>query len=230
MSGERREAKILQFPVPAARASPAEIGDLRFRALLDESDWSALPAAVRARFGKRIADCRTVNYAGEIVECRISRAGRLLAQLGRFIGAPLPLSRDVMVPATVCVTEDPACGGQFWIRVYGRRRGFPQVIRSSKRFCGPTGLEEYIGRGFGIALRVEVGGDALHFVSDHFFVSALGVRLRLPRWLAPGELRVSHVDCNHGRFAFVLVLSHVWLGELVRQTAMFADPIEESGA
>lgn len=230
MPGESREAKILQFPVRAGRASSAEIGDLRFRALLSEEDWSALPAAVRARFGKRIADCRSVYYAGEIVECRISRAGRLLAQLGRLIGAPLPLSRDILVPAMVCVTEDEACGGQFWIRIYGRRRGFPQVIRSSKRFCGPTGLEEYIGRGFGIALRAEVAGSALHFVSDHFFLSVPGLRLRLPRWLAPGELRVSHVDCNHGRFAFVLVLRHSLLGELVRQTAMFADPIEGDGS
>jgi len=226
MAGERRDAKILPFPVRAARRPSAELGDLRFRALLDEADWAALPAAIRARFGKRIADCRTVSYAGEIVECRMSRLGWWLAQLARLIGAPLPLSRDTMVPASVCVTEDSARGGQFWIRIYGRRRGFAQVIQSSKRFCGPTGLEEYIGCGFGIALRAEVAGGALHFVSDHYFVAAGPVRLRVPRWLSPGELRVSHIDCNHGRFAFVLLLHHSRLGELVRQTAMFADPIE----
>jgi hypothetical protein len=227
MSGQGRDAKILPFPTIAARRPPVEIGDIRFRALLSEAEWSALPAAVRARFGKRIADCRTVYYAGEIVECAISRAGWWLAQLARLIGAPLPLTRDAMVPAAVCVTEDAGCGGQFWIRIYGRRRGFPQVIHSSKRFCGPTGLEEYVGRGFGIALRVEVAGGALHFVSDHYFLALLGLRLRLPRWLGPGELRVSHVDCNHGRFAFVMVLRHALLGELVRQTAMFDDPAEE---
>ena len=44
-----------------------------------------------------------------------------------------------------------------------------------------------------------------------------------PRWLAPGALRVSHVDCNHGLFAFVLALRHPLLGELIRQTAMFRD-------
>jgi hypothetical protein len=229
MAAEPREAIILPFPVPP-RPAPAEVGDLRFRALLSEREWGRLPAAVRARFGKRISNCRTILYAGEIVECRISRAGWLLAQLCRLIGAPLPLSRDCMVPASVCVSEDEACGGQFWTRIYGRRRGFPQVIRSSKRFCGPTGLEEYVGRGFGIALRAEVDGGGLHFVSDHYFFSAGRLRLRLPRWLSPGELRVSHVDCNHGRFAFVLLLRHSWLGELVRQTAMFADPIESDGS
>jgi hypothetical protein len=226
MPGERMEARVLPFPVRAVPLPPAQIGDLRFRALVDEAEWAALPEAVRARFGKRIAHCRIVHYAGEVVECRMSKAGRLLAQLARIIGGPLPLARDTMVPASVCVTEDAAAGGQFWTRVYGRRHGFPQVIHSSKRFCGPTGLEEYVGRGFGIALRVEVGDAALHFVSDHYFLILLGLRLRIPRWLAPGDLRVSHIDCNHGRFAFVLLLRHALLGELIRQTAMFADPIE----
>ena len=223
----RLEAKILPFPRRPVRPPEAELGDLRFRALLAEPDWSSLPAPVRARFAKRIADCRTVHYAGEVVECRLSRAGWVLAQLARMIGSPLPLSAATFVPASVCVTEDPGSSGQFWIRIYGRGRGFPQVIRSSKRFCGPTGLEEYIGRGFGIALRLEAVGNALHFVSDHYFLAALGLRLRLPDWLSPGELRVSHVDCNHGRFAFLLMLNHPVFGELVRQTAMFADPVED---
>lgn len=226
MAKTGREAKILAFPDRATPGGAASVGDLRFRALVGEAQWARLPAAVRARFGKRIAGCRTVYYAGEILECRMSRVGWWLAQLGRLIGAPLPLTRDVMVPASVCVSEDPVSGGQFWIRIYGRERGFPQVIHSSKRFCGPTGLEEYVGCGFGVALRIETGDLALHFVSDHYFLALLGLRLRLPRWLAPGDLRVSHVDCGHGQFAFVLELSHGWLGELIRQTAMFADPSE----
>jgi hypothetical protein len=227
MPGVRMEAKVLPFPVRAAPPpAPADVGDLRFRALVDEEQWAGLPEAVHARFGKRIADCRIVHYAGEIVECRMSKMGRLLAQLARIIGGPLPLARDTMVPASVCVTEDSAAGGQFWTRIYGRTRGFPQVIHSSKRFCGPTGLEEYVGRGFGIALRVEIADAALHFVSDHYFLTLFGLRVRIPRWLAPGDLRVSHVDCNHGRFAFVLQLRHRRLGELICQTAMFADPME----
>jgi hypothetical protein len=227
---ERLESERRVIPFPAFRARAAvELGDLRFRTLVGETAWSELPPSVRARFSKRVGDCRATHYAGEIVECRISRAGRLLAAAARLIGGPLPLSRDVEVPALVSVTEDPAGGGQFWTRIYGRRRGFPQALRSCKRFAGPTGLEEHIGRGFGIALRVEVAGGALHFVSDHYFFAARGVRLRLPRWLAPGRLRVSHIDCNHGLFAFVLLLVHPWLGELVRQTALFRElaPAEE---
>jgi hypothetical protein len=223
VSGQQVEARVIPFPVRRPPRPNEPVGDLRFRALVGEQGWAGLPEATRARFGKRVADCRTLLYAGEVVECRMSAAGRLLAQLARPIGAPLPISRDAFVPAVVSVTEDPICGGQFWTRLYGRRRGFPQVIHSSKRFCGPTGLEEYVGGGFGIALRVEVEGEALHFVSDHYFLSIFGLRLRLPRWIEPGALRVSHIDCNHGLFAFVLELRHPLLGELIRQTAMFAD-------
>jgi hypothetical protein len=217
-------AELIQFPVRApAAAADEDIGDLRFRALAGEAGWAALPETTRARFGKRIAQGRTALYAGDIVECRMNLAGRILAFAARLVGGPLPLTRDADQPALVCVTEDVAGGGQYWTRLYGRRRGFPQVIRSSKRFAGPTGLEEYIGRGIGIALRVEVTEGGLHFLSDHYFIALLGRRLRIPRWLAPGRMRVSHIDCNHGLFAFVLALDHPLFGEMIRQTAMFRD-------
>jgi hypothetical protein len=221
---EQGQAVIVPFHRPAARrVAAAELGDMRFRALLGEAAWAALPEATRQRFGKRVGNCRTVLYAGEILDCRMSTIGLLLAQWARLIGAPLPTSRGTGVPASVAVTEDAAFGGQFWTRVYGRRSGFPQVIHSSKRFAGPTGLEEYVGRGFGIALRCKVENEALHFESDHYFFGAFGLRLRVPTWLAPGRLRVSHIDCNHGWFAFQLVLRHALFGELIRQTVMFRE-------
>jgi len=153
----------------------------------------------------------------------MSRCGWLLAQACRLVGAPLPLRRDAFVPAAVSVTEDEPSGGQIWTRIYGRRRGFPQAIHSAKRFAGPTGLEEYIGRGVGIALKVEVANEALHFLSDHYFLKLGRARLRLPRWLAPCRMRVSHVDCGGGWFAFVLLLEHPLLRRLLRQTALFQE-------
>lgn len=221
MERSRVETNIVQFRLRAC-AAPA-IGDIRFRSLAGEAAWARLPEAVRARFEHHIGPGASILYAGEVVECRMSRFGLVLAQLVRLIGAPLPLSRDTLVPAVVTVTEDPARGGQYWTRLYARRRGPPQVIGSSKCFAGPTGLEEHIGRGVGIALRLEVEGQALHFLSDHYFLKLGRVRLRLPRWLSPGRMRVSHIDCGHGSFAFVLSLVHPWLGELVRQTAMFEE-------
>jgi hypothetical protein len=221
---------------PEARANGADpiggeplLGDLRFRALLGAAAWSRLPPAVRRRFGTRLAAGAAVTYAGEIVACRRTLAGRLLGQLCRPIGAPLPLSDDVGVPAVVTVTEDGATGGQHWTRVYARRRGFPQVIHSSKRFAGPTGLEEYLGCGLGIALRVRADTEALHFQSDHYFVAVGSLRLRLPAWLGPGALTISHIDRGAGRFAFVLVLRHPRLGEIVRQTVLFHERVARDG-
>jgi len=223
MERVRIGAEVIPFPAFRAPRCAPGIGDLRFRALIGEQAWARLPEATRARFGKRIAGCAAALYAGEVVECRISAAGRLLAQLGRLIGAPLPLSRDADMPACVSVTEDAGRGGQFWTRIYGRAQGSPQVISSSKCFAGPTGLEEHVGGGFGVALRVEVEGGALHFLSDHYFWMVGARRLRIPGWLAPGALRVSHIDCNNGLFAFVMALRHPWFGELIHQTAMFRE-------
>lgn len=224
MAGTEAEAKVIPFrPRPGRGGAAAEIGDLRFRTLVGEDDWARLPEAVRARFGRHVGKARAIVYSGEVIECRMSRCGRLLAQLLRPIGAPLPLGRDTFVPATVSVTEDPASGGQCWMRIYGRRRAFPQVIHSIKRFAGPTGLEEYVGCGIGIALKVAVDNGALHFLSDHYFLEIRRLRLRLPRLLEPGRMKVSHVDCGDGSFAFLLSLDHPWLGSLVRQTAMFRE-------
>jgi len=207
---------------PAPRTGVTVI-DPRFRQLLGEHAWAGLPPAVRARFGRKALATQTISYVGDVVECRMSRAGWWLAQACRLIGAPLPLTTDTSVSAVVSVTEDEAGSGQFWSRQYGRRRGFPQVIHSSKRFAGSTGVEEYLGLGFGIALTLRVEAEALYFDSDHYFWRAGPIRLRLPRWLAPGRLRIGHVDCDHGWFAFTLALDHPWLGMLVRQCCMFTE-------
>jgi hypothetical protein len=197
--------------------------DLRFSALLGQAAWASLPEAVQKRFAKRLDPKTAITYAGEIIESRRTWYGRALAELARVIGAPLPLGDDIGVAAVVTVTEDTATGGQFWTRLYGRQKGFPQVIHSSKRFAGPTGLEEYLGGGFGIALRVTAQNQALNFHSDHCFVALGPARLRLPRWIAPGALTITHEDRGDGAFAFILSLRHAWFGEVLRQTALFRE-------
>lgn len=207
----------------AAAARPADLRDLRFRVLLGEAGWNRLPPAVRERFSKRLRPGLAVTYAGRITESRRNAAGHVLAQLGRLIGAPLPLDDDLGAAAVVTVTEDAAAGGQFWTRMYHRAQGFPQVIHSSKRFAGPTGLEEYLGGGFGIALAVSADENALRFHSRHYFLALGPVRLRLPAWLAPGVLTISHIDQGDGGFAFVLDLRHPLLGEMLRQVGLFRE-------
>ena len=158
-----------------------------------------------------------------MVEVRFSRAGWWLAQIARLIGGPLPISADTQVPSIVTVTEDAATGGQVWTRIYARRNGFPQVIHSSKRFAGPTGLEEYVGYGVGMALRIVVDGGALMFRSAHYFLQLGRFKLTLPAWLTPGALTVTHTDLGGGEFQFTLEIIHPRFGMLVRQTAVFRE-------
>jgi hypothetical protein len=206
-----------------ARESDDALGDLRFRALLSDEEWASLPLPIRRRFSKRLAGGRTVVYTGEVQETRMSRAGWCLAQLARLIGGPLPLVTDRHAPSVVTVTEDVATGGQIWTRLYARRNGFPQVIHSSKRFAGPTGIEEYLGRGFGMALTIHADNGALVFRSDSYFAQIFGRRFTLPAWLSPGHLTVTHAELGEGRFAFTLALDHPRFGMIIRQSAAFRE-------
>ena len=206
-----------------AGSSGLLLDDARFRGLLSPEDWGRLPVAVWRRFSKRLAGGKTVVYAGEVEESFRSRAGWWLAQLTRLIGGPLPTGTESPVPMIVTVTEDVASGGQIWTRICARSDGFPQVIHSAKRFMGPTGLEEYIGCGIGMALRLSVEHEGLFFRSAGYFLCIGKLRLRLPDWLTPGELTVSHTDLGGGLFRFTLDVIHPRLGVLIRQSAVFAE-------
>lgn len=213
----------IQKPAHQQSAFQHHAYDARFRRLVGEEGWANIPEAVRRRFSKRLAGHHVALYRGEVVAARFSLAGRIFAQLLRVIGAPLPLSREVGVPAMVSVSEDARSGGQVWSRMYGRRNGFPQVIHSAKRFGGSSGLEEYLGFGIGMALNVEAKDDGLRFVSDHYWLRLFGRRWRWPRWLAPGQCVIGHHDEGAGCFLFSLSLRHPLLGELVHQEARFED-------
>src|SRR5215218_1252991 len=97
----RAEAVAFELaPLPGndieARTAPRfdpDLGDLRFRALLRDSEWSALPAAIRGRFSKRLPSGGSTVYAGEVLETRMNLGGWLLAQALRLVGGPLPTAR-----------------------------------------------------------------------------------------------------------------------------------------
>jgi hypothetical protein len=197
--------------------------ETRFRALLASGDWTALPMPVRRRLAKVIVGTTAAVYVGEVIETRMSCAGWLLAQAARLIGGPLPISRDANAPSVVTITEDVAGQGQHWTRLYARRRGFPQVIRTSKRFAGPTGLEEYLGGGLGMALTVDVDHGALILRVAHYFLQIWRWRVMLPNWASPGALAVTQFNLEDGRFRFTLRLSHPRLGPLIEQTAVFQE-------
>jgi hypothetical protein len=218
---QRRPAGLDPHGQTGAGSEPGDLHfvDLRFRALIPPHEWESLPAQVRRRF----SGGRTVVFAGEVVETRLSTAGRLLAQAARLIGSPFPTSTDRGVPSVVTVTEDYATGGQIWTRLYARRDGFPQVIHSSKRFGGPTGLEEHVGGGVGMTLTVHASAGALVFRSARYFVDLVRWRLWLPGALTPGSLSVTHRECSDGRFSFTLDVTHPHFGLLIHQHALFRE-------
>lgn len=209
-------------PRPAA---PGRVLDPRYARLVGGPAWAALPAAVRARFSKRLGPGDAAVYRGRVVHTRMNRAGRALAQLLRPIGAPLPLeANNAGAAVVVSVTEDRHGGGQFWLRQYGRGGAhFPQVVRSTKRFTGPTGCEEWVSRWLGMRLRVRAVADGLVFESERYLLRAGALTLPLPGILTPGALSVGHFDRGDGRFDFTLTLEHRWLGTLLDQRIRFQD-------
>ncbi len=206
----------------------APIGDLRFRQLFTETDWKKLPLAVRQRFGRRVALGDAIVYRGQVEFNHVNRWGQFLNRAMRLIGAPLPIdTNNAGAVAIVTVTEAPN-DSQIWMRQYGRRdtkHPFPQVIQSAKHFRGKTGIEEHIGKGVGMSLKPCVENGELVFRAEDIFLDIGNLRLKLPRWLGPDELRAGHEELGNGRFAFTLRLKHRWFGTLVDQRVKFVDDL-----
>lgn len=223
--------RLTQLARPRTRTPVAlagdDVPDERFRELLGADACHMLPVPIRTRFSKRLQQGRSIAYQGVVTRMQMSGPGFCLAHAARLVGAPLPYDvRSVGQPAVVVVTEDVATNGQFWIRQYGRKGAFPQTVHSSKRFQGPTGLEEYVGFGIGMALNIEATPTALLFKSDHYFLRLFGMRARLPRWLSPGALVIGHHEMGNNRFTFTLSLRSRWFGDLITQEAVFKDAKE----
>ena len=228
---------------PKVNHNDNHLGDIRFRQLFKNDDWYRLPAAVRRRFGRRVELGDTLIYRGHVEFNRVNRWGRILTNLLRIIGAPLPLDTDNEgAAAVVTVTEAPGKNGehdgQVWMRQYARKdtkHPFPQIIQSTKRFEGPTGVEEYIGGGIGMSLKACVEGQELVFNAEDIFWDIkipLGknregkIRLTLPRWLGPNLLRAGHEEIGNGTFAFTLRLEHKWFGKMLNQRVWFQDDLK----
>lgn len=194
-----------------------------FRSLVDEAGWQRLPCAVQARFERELAPGDSAAFVGVVASTRMSLYGRFWAQFARLFGAPLPLKCLERTAAAVIVTQDESVNTQVWTRIYHDSGLLPQVICSTKRFAGPTGLEECVGAGFGMELVTSVEERALVFRSAGYFWRIGGLQLRVPDWLTPGRIAVTHREERAGRFSFTLIVKHPWFGEVIRQVAFFRD-------
>lgn len=180
--------------------------------------WGQLPMRTRTRFG---VEREMVCYHGRVVVSDCTLLGRLYRQLARLVGSPLPFD-DTIGPATVVVMATGR-GSSSWTRIY-RRNGRAQAIRSVKRFAGPTELEEYLGLGLCMALRLRVDNASLLFESAGYSLAVGKVRIPVPSWLTPGRLLVRSTELAAPCFRFCLTLTHPRFGEVLRQEAVFEDP------
>lgn len=212
-SGEKSESHAVAGTGP----------DERVRALVGERGWMCLPSDVRRRFSKSIAAGQPVVYQGAVITTSLSRLGKLLAFAAKCIGSPLPLNGSVRGPAVVTVIQDQETGDQFWIRTYDRIGHVPQIVLSQKRFRGPTGLEEYIGYGIGMTLRVKAVTSVLTFTSERYFLECGRLRFYLPNFVSPGRMTIRHAAQTDGSFLFELSLDHRYFGQLLHQIARFED-------
>lgn len=218
MSGLQDRAEAVRGP-----AEPALL-DVRFRNLLGEEAWLRLPHQVRRRFSKRLAAGETRLYQGRVERTELTWAGRVLAELTRLIGGPLPRTHGETGPAVVIVAENEGLGGQSWTRSYAREGRFPQVVHSAKRFRGPTGLEEHVGCGIGMTLRVSEEDRSFVFRSERYFFDLLGLRIYLPRFLEPGCMEIRHTQLtDENLFSFELRLTHPLCGRMLTQLARFEE-------
>ncbi len=200
-----------------------------FATLLGKEKWTRLRPAIRNRFSRKLNAADSITYQGVTVKTEMSPLGWLLAQLGRIAGAPLPLDQDnggTAAVVTVTEMEETASGGggQFWTRVYGRKDKFPQIIRSVKQFSGPTGLQEKVCGGLTMSLTLQMEADKLIFKSQDYFLTLGHLKLKLPEFLTPGTLTITHEDLGAGWFSFTLHLTHKLAGALLYQKAVFSDP------
>jgi hypothetical protein len=199
------------------------VTEVRFRSLMPAADWASLPAAVRRRFETTIPQGGMKLYAGRVISTEISRAGRVLAFFAGIAGSPLPDTNGATGPATVIVTDDKVRGGQLWTRLFSRPGRDAQMITSVKRFTGPTGMEERLGHGFTMRLKLSAEDGALVFRSAGYDIELFGHRVLLPALLAPGTCEIVHRNLGPTRFAFILTLTHPLFGRLIRQEAHFEE-------
>jgi len=204
--------------------------------------WSRLPAAVQRRFGTPLVPGGVRLYRGTVLATELSLAGRILAQLARLVGGPMPFTHGAVGATLVGVTQVDGFGAdgvraQVWTRSYVRPNAFPQVIQSAKCFAGPTGLEERLGYGLvmqlGVRVEGEPGATELVFASSAYVLRVAGFTLTLPAWLSPGACEVRHRDegidpHGNGQFTFTLTITHPLLGRLIRQVARYRElPTQE---
>jgi len=197
------------------------------------ASWRQLPVAIRRRFSRHLADGERVIYLGEVAGTTVTLTGRLVAQLARIVGAPLPLAQSGRMPVAVLVTGcETSWGGQIWTRVYDRARGlFRRVIQfpSSASAAQPDWKKLVGWRGRNAAYPDCSRTELSCFEVPDISCDALGFRYPFPDWLTPGVIEVVHREESLGGFTFSLSVTHAWAGQIIEQIAFSGRIIRHDG-
>ncbi len=165
------------------------------------------PATARFRPPRRIADASFRELLGELAWRRLAPAVR-----ERFAWKPAP-GAAIRYVGMMNVVRASAAG---WL------------MAQACRLLG-TPLAPYRGSDVPVAVTLRLDGDGhgiegeLHFRSTGYFWRRGRRRVRLPRWLTPGELHVVHADLGGGWFRFRIAVRHRLLGETLFQDGIFAE-------
>jgi len=218
-------AQTALYPDGIAWRAPADARAgtraIDFRRVVGEAGWRRLAPSIRRRFAASHAGA-AATYDGTMHAVHCSRAGLLLATLGRIFGTPLAPFRQTNVPVTVTVREN-GDGGVTWERLYRPAGRPPVLISSTKIWDARLGTFEQVGGGFGMTLSVFERHGSLHFVSRRYFFAIGRLRVPLPGLLMPGTLEVVHAGAGPDRFRFTMTIRHPVLGVTFYQDGIFRD-------
>jgi len=197
--------------------SPAP--DDTYRRLLGPFQWRRLKPEVRARFSSKPIPGTDIRYVGNM-KVRHSFFGALFAQACRLIGTPLSPYAGNNALVDVALSADRA-GGVEWRRRYRFSWRREALVSSTKRLNARGVLEEHVGGGFSMQLKVFEQDGNLHFLSEDYHWRLGRWKVRLPALLTPGVTHVIHEQVSGERFRFVLRVTHPLLGETFYQEGEF---------
>jgi hypothetical protein len=200
-----------------------------FERLIGREGWRRLAPEIRARFSEKPQAGRPIRYAGTMQTVQCSAAGLLLAQLCRLIGTPFAPYRGEGIPVAISLHHAGLAGAIIWRREYRYPARATVHVQSTKLIAPGGALEECVGYGLGMRLKVFESAGELHFLSQHYFWRVLGRRIRLPHLFSPGTAHVIHRDLGDGRFRFIMSFRHRLFGSLFYQDGVFAREEESEG-
>lgn len=201
--------------------STLHVIDNTYRYLLGNKYWGKIKPEIRKRFSVKPTEDGCICYAGKMDAVRLNVMGWLFAQVCRVIGTPLAPLTGENVPMQIQLSKNMNINGVDWKRIYYFKNNNEVTVRSTKSLNNLGQLEEHIGCGFSMALKVfEMEGNLIFESTDYIFRVGK-ILLRLPAIITPGVTTVLHEQMYQDHFRFTLSVKHPWFGQTIYQSGVF---------